>query len=146
LDGLIFQSEHRLYPWRLRRVVNSPIPGSCRGLALAGCATGRLRPADTRLPMAFEAPVPAKTADMDLDRWWRLYDDPQLTELVEQALAHSPDARDAASKLEQARAVRARRPVCPIIRKALCRLRPPVSSWACWSRLRPSARPSAARR
>ena len=43
---------------------------------------------------------------MDLDRWWRLYDDPQLTELVEQALAHSPDARDAAAKLEQARAVR----------------------------------------
>jgi len=76
-------------------------------LALAGCATGRLRPADTRLPMAFEAPVPAKTADIDLDQWWRLYDDPQLTELVEQALAHSPDARDAASKLRQARAVRA---------------------------------------
>ncbi len=42
----------------------------------------------------------------NLDHWWRLYNDPQLTTLVEQALADSPDARDAASKLEQARAVR----------------------------------------
>ncbi|HUO22361.1 MAG TPA: TolC family protein [Caulobacteraceae bacterium] len=78
-------------------------------LALAGCATGKLRPADTRLPTAYEAPVPApgSAADMGLDRWWRLYDDPQLTELVEQALAASPDAKDAAAKLQAARAVRA---------------------------------------
>ncbi|HVY35030.1 MAG TPA: TolC family protein [Caulobacteraceae bacterium] len=92
----------------------SPPASLCRlflvlaSTALAGCATGQLRAADTRLPSAFEAPVPSASASTDnLDRWWRLYDDAQLTELVEQALAASPDAKDAAAKLEQARAVRA---------------------------------------
>jgi NodT family efflux transporter outer membrane factor (OMF) lipoprotein len=77
-------------------------------LLLCGCATGRLRAADTRLPQAYEAPLPAGGAatDAGLDRWWRLYDDPQLTQLVEDALAASPDARDAAAKLQAARAVR----------------------------------------
>ena len=41
-----------------------------------------------------------------LDHWWTLYDDAQLATLVEQALANSPDSRDAAAKLDQARAVR----------------------------------------
>lgn len=76
--------------------------------ALAGCATGKLRAADTRVPSAFEAQVPSASTSTDqLDRWWRLYGDAQLTELVEQAMAASPDAKDAAAKLEQARAVRA---------------------------------------
>ncbi len=87
--------------------IHRPLLLLAAALALAGCATGRLRPADTRLPTAFEAPVPVKASAVDIDRWWLLYEDPQLTELVEQALAHSPDARDAAAKLEQARAVRA---------------------------------------
>jgi NodT family efflux transporter outer membrane factor (OMF) lipoprotein len=88
--------------------VHRPLLVFVAALSLAGCATGKLRPADTRLPSAFEAPAPAAPAPIaSLDRWWRLYDDPQLTALVEQALANSPDAKDAASKLEQARAVRA---------------------------------------
>jgi NodT family efflux transporter outer membrane factor (OMF) lipoprotein len=75
---------------------------------LVGCAGGRVREADIRLPATFEAPAPAQPAPTAaLDQWWRLYDDVQLTQLVEQALADSPDAKDAASKLVQARAVRA---------------------------------------
>ena len=76
-------------------------------LSVSGCATGKLRPADTRLPAVFEAPTPAAPAPAaQLDAWWRQYDDAQLTELVEQALASSPDAKTAIAKLEQAQAVR----------------------------------------
>jgi NodT family efflux transporter outer membrane factor (OMF) lipoprotein len=88
---------------------------SWRGLAvaaalaplLAACATGAVRTADTRLPAAYEAPQPPQTASVQsLDQWWTLYDDPQLTTLVQQALSNSPDAKDAVSKLDQARSVR----------------------------------------
>jgi NodT family efflux transporter outer membrane factor (OMF) lipoprotein len=76
--------------------------------ALAGCATGGVRTADTHLPAAYEAPVPPETAPKAaLDQWWTLYNDAQLTGLVQQALSNSPDAKDAFSKLDQARAVRA---------------------------------------
>jgi NodT family efflux transporter outer membrane factor (OMF) lipoprotein len=74
---------------------------------LGACATGEVRKADTRLPAAYEAPQPPQTAPVAaLDQWWTLYNDAQLTGLVEQALANSPDAKDAAAKLEQALAVR----------------------------------------
>ena len=74
---------------------------------LAGCATGEVRQADVRLPAAFEAPQPGEAAAAQaLDQWWTLYNDAQLTALVQQALANSPDARDALAKLDQARAVR----------------------------------------
>jgi NodT family efflux transporter outer membrane factor (OMF) lipoprotein len=75
---------------------------------LAACATGSVRKADIRLPAAYEAVQPSDTAPAAaLDHWWTLYRDPQLSELVDQALNNSPDARDAASKLKQAIAVRA---------------------------------------
>jgi NodT family efflux transporter outer membrane factor (OMF) lipoprotein len=77
------------------------------GPLLAACATGAVRRADTRLPAAYEAPQSAQTAPVAaLDQWWTLYNDAQLTTLVQQALANSPDAKDAASKLDQARSVR----------------------------------------
>jgi NodT family efflux transporter outer membrane factor (OMF) lipoprotein len=88
---------------------------SWRGLAaaavltplLAACATAQVRKADTRVPAAYEAPQSPQTAPVAaLDTWWTLYNDAQLTGLVEQALANSPDAKDAAAKLEQAVAVR----------------------------------------
>lgn len=75
----------------------------CALAGLAGCAS--VRPADTRLPAAYEAPAEA-TAEVDLAQWWTAFNDPQLTELVQQALANSPDARSAAARLEEARALR----------------------------------------
>lgn len=75
---------------------------------LAGCAEGTVREPDARLPVAYEAAQPPEKADPEaLDHWWTLYQDAQLTELVEQALRDGPDARDAASRLQQALAVRA---------------------------------------
>ncbi|MGZ3277932.1 MAG: efflux transporter outer membrane subunit [Caulobacteraceae bacterium] len=74
---------------------------------LQGCATGSVRTADVRTPAAYEAAQPAETAPaVALDRWWTLYADAQLTGLVEEALKNSPDAKDAAAKLEQAIEVR----------------------------------------
>jgi NodT family efflux transporter outer membrane factor (OMF) lipoprotein len=74
---------------------------------LASCALGPRVPApDTRLPAAFEAPSADGAASVDLDRWWRAYNDPQLESLVEAALKSAPDARSAAARLDEARAVR----------------------------------------
>ena len=39
--------------------------------------------------------------------WWRLYRDPRLDRLVEQALAHNTDLRQAVANLERERAIEA---------------------------------------
>jgi len=75
----------------------------CGLFALSACAS--VRPADTRLPAAYEAP-PGVADAVALDRWWTAFDDPELTALVDQALAASPDARSAAARLAEARAQR----------------------------------------
>lgn len=72
------------------------------GLTLAACATPRM--ADVRLPAAFEAPTPAPAGALALDTWWTAFGDPELTTLVEQALAHNPDIRTARSRLGEIRA------------------------------------------
>ncbi|RYG00142.1 MAG: TolC family protein, partial [Caulobacteraceae bacterium] len=73
-------------------------------LALSACAS--TRSVDTRLPAAFEAPSPPPAGAVALDTWWIAFNDPQLTGLIEQALAASPDARTAAARLQEARATR----------------------------------------
>jgi NodT family efflux transporter outer membrane factor (OMF) lipoprotein len=48
--------------------------------------------------------VEAKPADAELrPDWWKLYDDPVLTKLIEQALAVNPDLQAAAERFVQAR-------------------------------------------
>lgn len=71
-------------------------------LALAACASAR-KPG-VGLPAAYEAPagIPADAAQ--LDQWWTVFGDPQLTSLVDTALAANPDARSAAARLAEARA------------------------------------------
>jgi NodT family efflux transporter outer membrane factor (OMF) lipoprotein len=73
-------------------------------LALAACATAR--PADVRLPQAYEAPPGAPAGAIPLDKWWLAFNDAELTQLIEQALARNPDARTAAARLKEARANR----------------------------------------
>jgi multidrug efflux system outer membrane protein len=75
---------------------------SLAALALAACASSR--PPKVDLPAAYEAPAPGGLAVEALDRWWTAFDDAELTGLVEQALAASPDARSAAAVLDEARA------------------------------------------
>jgi NodT family efflux transporter outer membrane factor (OMF) lipoprotein len=74
-------------------------------LALSACASSQ-RSVDVRLPQAFEAPQDANATAVSLDRWWLAFDDPQLTGLVEGALARNPDAKSAAARLAEARAAR----------------------------------------
>ncbi|WP_372786068.1 efflux transporter outer membrane subunit [Phenylobacterium sp.] len=75
--------------------------GAC--LAIGACA--HVRTPDLRLPTAYEAPKGAAPAGaIDLDRWWLAFNDPELTGLIDQALAANPDARSAAARLNEARA------------------------------------------
>jgi multidrug efflux system outer membrane protein len=87
-------------PAALRR---SLVLGAC--LALGACA--HVRTADVRLPGAYEAPKgAAPTGAIDLDRWWLAFGDTELTGLIDQALVANPDARSAAARLAEARAIR----------------------------------------
>ncbi|WP_293682383.1 efflux transporter outer membrane subunit [uncultured Phenylobacterium sp.] len=73
--------------------------------ALTGCAAGHPRTPATVLPPVFEAPASASPV-VQLDRWWTLYDDAQLTALIDEALARGFDVREAVARLDEARAVR----------------------------------------
>ena len=75
--------------------------------SLAGCALGpRVPTPDTHTPAAFEAPSDVTQGGVPLDRWWSVYNDPQLQSLVDEALQNAPDARTARARLDEAIAVR----------------------------------------
>jgi len=97
-------SGRRLFDSRSLRGLLCAAPAAA---LLTACATGQVRQADVRTPAAYEAPqAPDPAPAAALSQWWTLYDDAQLTGLVEQALKNSPDAKDAVAKLQQALAVR----------------------------------------
>ncbi|HET9159461.1 MAG TPA: TolC family protein [Caulobacteraceae bacterium] len=74
---------------------------------LAACAAGGpVRSPDTRVPARFEAPAGAAMPAASLDKWWALYNDPELQRLVERALVNAPDAKTAMARLREARAQR----------------------------------------
>ena len=75
------------------------------GVALTACTTPA-RKVDVKLPAAYEAPAAAPFAAQALEQWWTQFDDPVLNDLVNTALTQSPDARLAAARLEEARAIR----------------------------------------
>ncbi len=78
----------------------------CAALLLSGCVSaGPVRPAEVAVPAAFEGERGALPV-AELDRWWTTYRDPQLGQLIETALARSTDARAAAARLQEARAIR----------------------------------------
>ncbi len=86
-----------------------PFVLSLAAASLAGCASTPLSAPRTAVPGRFEAAVAADPAlqPVALDRWWTLFDDPQLTALVEEALANAPTARQALQRVQEARAQRA---------------------------------------
>jgi multidrug efflux system outer membrane protein len=74
---------------------------------LVSCALGpKVATPNTTLPTAFESQPTAGPATIPIDRWWTLYNDPQLESLVDQALTNAPDARSAFARLKEAKAVR----------------------------------------
>lgn len=75
-------------------------------LALAGCAVGPdyVRP-DAPVPATYdEAPPPGEPSAVN-PRWWTLFQDATLDDLVEQALKNNADLRQAVARVEQANAV-----------------------------------------
>ncbi len=85
-------------------------------LALCGCATVGANyavpdHAAVNLPQAkgefLGSANPAVSTDAPPSKWWRLYEDPVLDGLIEQALAANTDLRVAAANLEAARATTA---------------------------------------
>jgi multidrug efflux system outer membrane protein len=64
---------------------------------LAACASAPLPP-KVELPAA-SAPTPA-----NIERWWTLFDDPQLTALIDEALANNLELRLAVARIEESRA------------------------------------------
>lgn len=73
--------------------------------SLAGCALGPdyERPTiETPAMYAATSDAPGSAADM---AWWALYQDPQLQQLIEEALARNLDLRVAAARVEQAQAI-----------------------------------------
>jgi len=82
---------------------------ACLGL-LAGCAAvgPDYRAPQPELPAAWSQPdTPQPPPAAPDSRWWRRFDDPVLSGLVERALAANPDVRIAAARLRAARAASA---------------------------------------
>ena len=77
-------------------------------LVLAGCVVGPdyVKPADRAAPDTTlrEASVVGVAPTPLPDKWWRLFDDPNVDRLVEKALANNTDLRVAAANLQRARA------------------------------------------
>jgi multidrug efflux system outer membrane protein len=79
-------------------------------LVLAGCASVPDAPAQPPVPQKFRedasrwiASRPAEAQDRGT--WWRAFDDPVLADLVERAGAANTGIREAAARLQQARAI-----------------------------------------
>ncbi|WP_269533504.1 efflux transporter outer membrane subunit [Chitinimonas sp. BJYL2] len=65
--------------------------------ALAGCATA--------VPPAVELPQHrSEQAAVELDAWWTSFNDPTLTALIDEALAHNADVQTALTGVEQSKA------------------------------------------
>ena len=82
---------------------------SCLALAglLSACAGPDHRAPDLRLPARYEAPANApQLSEATLDHWWLLFNDPALTALEDEAFRNGPDARTAAARILESRAVK----------------------------------------
>ncbi|MHB9879560.1 efflux transporter outer membrane subunit [Pacificimonas sp. ICDLI1SI03] len=87
-----------------RAAISSLIIGT---LTLGGCAVGPRYEAPDLPPPAAEAFVEnsvGTTRDAAAEDWWRLYDDPVLDRLVQEALQHNTDLRVALANVAEARA------------------------------------------
>lgn len=73
-------------------------------LALAGCATvPDLKKPALDLPAAWP-PTSARPAIRVAPDWWKVFGDPRLDALIQEALEHNADIRLAAARIEEARA------------------------------------------
>jgi NodT family efflux transporter outer membrane factor (OMF) lipoprotein len=86
---------------RLRQIVLLPLAA-----LTTACAFNHARTPNVTPPAAFEQPGQVPLSAIELDRWWVNFRDPQLDQLIADALARSPDALTAEQRLIEALAVR----------------------------------------
>ena len=119
--GTVSYVHRRRPPSRLSGVA----PSVLLGLAVAGCAVGPdyQRPATPLAPFYSSAALHSRSASPPprLQDWWSGFDDPELSRVVERALAQNLDLAAALARVQQARAV---------ARQAGARLAPTVAAGA----------------
>lgn len=97
-------------------MISTPHRRSRAALVIAGCAslTACVVGPDYRAPPAVDTgggwtrPVDQASAPAELARWWSTLGDPELERLVDTALAQNLDIRQAAARIDEARALRDR--------------------------------------
>lgn len=72
--------------------------------SLGGCIVSRVDPQKPQLPLPQALPAQAQATVQLPDPWWTIFADPELDQLVDEALAHNPDVAVAAARVAQARA------------------------------------------
>jgi multidrug efflux system outer membrane protein len=74
---------------------------------LTGCMVGpNFKPSQTSVPPSWVGINGQKTGPADLVHWWTQFNDPNLTSLIDRAIASNLDLKQAESRLRQARAAR----------------------------------------
>ena len=94
---------------RFRRVLWAAALCSVLGSAVVGCTVGPSyeRPATSLTPFYSAGAIEGRTASVtpSLDRWWSGFNDPELSRIVERALAQNLDLAAALARVQQARAI-----------------------------------------
>ena len=92
--------------WRLRATLGATALSAA--ITLGGCAGGGISHPTTVMPAAFQGGGKSDSAlsPQALDAWWTLYNDPQLSALIEEALKNSPDARTGLERIAESMAAR----------------------------------------
>src|SRR5436190_218606 len=86
---------------RLRQIVLLPVAA-----LTTACAFNHARTPSVTPPEAYEQRGQVPLSAIELDRWWVNFHDPQLDQLIADAMAHSPDALTADQRLIEAQATR----------------------------------------
>lgn len=73
-------------------------------VALGGCIVSRVDPQKPELPLPAALPAVAPASTPLPDPWWKIFADPTLDQLVDEALTHNTDVTVAAARVAQARA------------------------------------------
>ncbi len=91
----------------MNRSLRALLSLTASALALSACAVGpnyKTPPAPEPASKAFVSPIgPSAVADQPPPDWWRLYNDPAIDPLVQEALVHNTSLEVAAANLAQAR-------------------------------------------
>jgi outer membrane protein TolC len=87
---------------RLLSVIALSVSAGC---LLAGCTVGPdYRPPVVAVPPSFAGAPGDRNGAQDITVWWHGFGDPLLDRLIEQGLRDNPDVRQAAMRIEEARA------------------------------------------